>query len=185
MSITIGVALITSISTLSGGLIASLVGLKVQKRQIIAQATLAASEREEQRLLRDADSRRQTYIQFLNQVNDVERLLQKCWEERVPGITDYTSETLEKAWEGAKDLERAANMVALEGPTEVDELARSLYGDIFEEIDSITDAILTSIGNGKTVSDAAPGKRAEHLRSRKHMKSEFISMARKATRADP
>jgi hypothetical protein len=180
MSVTVTVALITSISTLLGGLIASLIGLGVQRQQIAAQAALATSEREEQRLQKAADTRRQTYVQFLNHVNDVERLLDKNWRNRVPDDPNaYAGNAIRETWETAQDLDRAANMVALEGPTEVAEIAKTLYWKMFEEILVITKANTSAFGSGKEAMDAAGERYNECLRVRRLAKHGFISAARK------
>ena len=110
MNVTIAVAIITSLSTLSGGLIAGFVSLQSQKRQIAAQAELATIERKYNRVQQHADSRKQTYVQFLNKVNDVERLLEKCWLEECKSSPQEkrATEASVNAYEASVDLERGA-----------------------------------------------------------------------------
>ena len=174
---TIVVALITSLSTLAGGLIASLISLRVQDKQIALQATLASEERDANRYERQMEARKQACLEFLNKVADIEELLHKCWwEETAQGKEGTLTETFVRVMALTLNLGRSINQVAIEGPVEVAVSADELQRALMKEVEAALDAAYGSPEdqNGKMLLSVDRNKHGKALSRRERAKINFI-----------
>ena len=116
MSTTVAVALITSLSTLCGGVIGSATSL-----------ILSNSQSHKDKLDKRREIRRDAYVQLLNKFDGLVVLLDKCWMTQAPPKYAEVSAELLAVQDGLYELENATNAVQLEGPAEIIEVARPMY----------------------------------------------------------
>lgn len=177
MDATIAVSLITALATLSGGLIAGVISLKVQQRQIEAQHKLSLLEHKEQRDTGRRQVRREAYVQLLTQCDEVIRRFDKCWETRPtatedsPGRSEYV-----EAESGRHEFEVALNTVYLEGPQNVSDAAKELGLALALESLAIAQCFADNIGK----TDPLFKFRPDDVGSQKYdAKRKFIAEAKK------
>jgi hypothetical protein len=181
VNITIAVALITALSTLSGGLIVSAVSLRIHRQQLAAQRQLAADEREEQQRLALRERQRQTYEQLLNRFDEIERALQKCWESHgIPGGDQNISPAMRAALNCIIGFEQMLNVVAIDGPEQVSDLALDLQAVAFTEFRQIISASSTAPDATSPLLKIARDVYVEAVRTRKEAKAKLIKAARAA-----
>ncbi|MEO3769532.1 hypothetical protein [Micromonospora sp. B9E7] len=130
MQDTVAVALITSLSTLAAAALTGLVGALSTRRQLAHQLTVARQESVERRATRRDDLRRDAYVGFLSACDQAYRQLDRRWleaggSEPVPGY--------DEAYAAMRALDEAYNLVLLEGPAEVDSVARSVLTSLTVE----------------------------------------------------
>jgi hypothetical protein len=113
MNTAFAVALVTALSTLFGVAISGTITLLITRNQGKTQLALADSSRTEQRSRDRRQTRRDAYVQFLNQVSLIEQELDKCWVQSSP-ITDVSFVKDPSAIPG--QLDPLVNLVFLEGP---------------------------------------------------------------------
>jgi hypothetical protein len=133
MSTTIAVTLITALSTLAGVSISGYIALRISHSQGKTQITLNQSQLLEQRVIERRQIRRDAYVQFFNQLGVTEQVFASIWMSS-PSISDVDDlkSQLTKMTNSANDLQRASNLVTLEGPREVGLLAIEM-GILFQE----------------------------------------------------
>lgn len=181
MNTTVLVALITSISTLSAGLIAGIISWLIQKRQLVAQTELASAERVEQYRQNRIDTQKQAYIQFMNSFDDAERLVQNCWLER--GVGDEkmpVSDAWRAAFGALFDLEHMINLVAMEGPGEVTKEAMRLYNVLKDELSHVTSISHKEENDGLVLMTSMNGEYKNYLTTRRNTRTNFIDTAHRA-----
>lgn len=123
MSTTIAVTLITAISTLSGAGISGYVAYLISRTQNNSQLEIARNQQLEQRLQGRGQIRRDVYLQYLNQIGAVESVLDGLWRRNLAGV-DTNDGTYENS---ITNLRRAKDVVVLEGPAAVSDLASKLW----------------------------------------------------------
>lgn len=130
MNATVAVALITALSTLAGASIAGIISLRISKGQVQQQSTLAQAEFDSRRKTERRTVRRDAYAQFLARADQVHRRLSNSFVLMVPGEDRATAiETIDNLL----SLDAAADIVDMEGPTDVGAAAQKLRGPLFEE----------------------------------------------------
>lgn len=130
MQDTVAVALITSLSTLAAAALTGLVGALSTRRQLAHQLTVARQESAESRATRRDELRRNAYVGFLSACDQAYRQLDRRWleaggSEPVPGY--------DEAYAAMRAVDEAYNLVLLEGPAEVDSVARSVLTSLTTE----------------------------------------------------
>lgn len=127
MNITVAVGLITAGSTLAGGLIASITSLKSQGKQLREQNAQLKAERLERHDAERRSIRRKAYMEFLNQLDKMDNLIDIWWPE-----TTLIKYDIVKAEGNISDvtmafgvLENLMNIVSLEGPEAVEVAAKN------------------------------------------------------------
>ncbi|MGW3888298.1 hypothetical protein ACWD69_06395 [Micromonospora chokoriensis] len=130
MQDTVAVALITSLSTLAAAGLTGLVGALSTRRQLAHQLTIARQEGVERRATRRDELRRDAYVGFLSACDQAYRQLDRRWleaggSEPVPGY--------DEAYAAMRAVDEAYNLVLLEGPAEVDSVARSVLTSLTTE----------------------------------------------------
>jgi hypothetical protein len=133
MSTTIAVTLITALSTLTGVSISGYIALRISHSQGKTQITLNQSQLLEQRAIERRQIRRDAYVQFFNQLGVTEQVFASIWSSS-PSISDVDDlkHKLKTVENSINDLQRASNLVTLEGPREVGSLAIEM-GILFQE----------------------------------------------------
>lgn len=127
VNIAIAVGLITAGSTLAGGLIASVTALKVQSNQLKEQDSVAKAERAERRDTQRRELRREAYAQFIGRFEELDTLVDDCWdwlrgsksESEPSGIARHVTEKILAARNALSALDSPLNIIALEGPADV------------------------------------------------------------------
>jgi hypothetical protein len=176
------VALITALSTLSGALIAGLISLKAQSRQIKSQADLAEKNRVEERLYAYTESRRQAYIEFLDRVNEIQQMIAKCWlEPCAESKQSPASEISVTAYETITKLEDNISAIELVGPEEVLRAAQIMLNMLIAELKLIQN--ISSLPNtSKSVMEESKGGNVEMLNLRRQLRSDFLLQAQNVLR---
>ncbi|GIJ76772.1 hypothetical protein Xph01_12040 [Micromonospora phaseoli] len=107
---TVAIALITSLSTLTAAGLTGLVTALTVRRQVASQLAAAREERAEQRTMRRAQARRDTYVGFLAACDRAYRALDTEWvgAETAPGE--------DAPYLALRALDEAYNLVLLAGP---------------------------------------------------------------------
>ncbi|MGW3262797.1 hypothetical protein [Streptomyces sp. NPDC001056] len=119
MKDTIAVALITAASTLGGGLTTGGFAMWVNRRQLQTQKFNTEMERLEQRRTHHRDTRKESYLIFLQRVESFQDALRAAWRAQPPSNTDEDNPSLEALLPAMDRLSEALNVVALEGSEEV------------------------------------------------------------------
>jgi gas vesicle protein len=166
MSTTVAVALITSLSTLLGGLIGSVTSLFITNNQ-------SRKERLEKR----REIRRDAYVQFLNKFDEVVVLLDKCWA-RESGLEGSESDEMKAVARGLDELENAMNTAQLEGPAEIVDIARKVYDFLGQEFDLLLLITKEHRTSSRPRFELSDGKYFEARDSRITVKRKFIDAAR-------
>jgi hypothetical protein len=144
---TVIIALITALSTLSGGLIGSVTGLRIHHSQIEVQEKLDNENRMEKRARRRRKLRRQAYVSLLSRLDKIENLIQRCWElTPLPTHDDPIPDTLVEAHDQFAAIAAALNTVRLEGPPSVAEAGEAANEVIRSELSMILMHLLENAG---------------------------------------
>jgi hypothetical protein len=141
VSSTVIVAIVTSVSTLTGALIAGFISFKVQTQQLAVQAALAVSEREEKRSQGRIERRKGAYATFLNSFSDIEEILYRCWheDEALGEENAEISKLQKKLTKATMGLSRQISLLAIEGPFEAWRAAFDLLQVLFMEMTVISE----------------------------------------------
>jgi hypothetical protein len=178
VNITVAVGLITSGSTLAGGLIASMTALKVQKRQTARQDAFAVAERTERQIAQRRTVRREAYVQLLNKFDQVNDLVQECWKSTPPTEPDQPmDETLRAADRGMATFDNAMNTVQLEGPSILVEAAAWANRTFQDEIIHIAQLCIDNMGSKTIMHQIENNKYKGYSSTRLRIKSELIDAA--------
>jgi hypothetical protein len=153
MNSTIAVALITAIATLSGGCIASVTGIIIQRRQIQLQATISVREHKERREVQQRKIRRDVYVKLLAQFEHAEKFLNDCWREPVPATSDEAELLRQKIYEQTYVFNSALIVVYLEGPKDVADAAGGMTNALRDETELINSCARNNIGKGGRLID--------------------------------
>lgn len=138
MNTTLGVALITSLSTLSAGLLASVTSLRIQRRQTDTQLGIALSEQAERKDAQHRQLRRDSYVQLLTRFDEVTSALQSCWERNPPTTPDEPlNEAISQVRNLLSSLDASLNIVLLEGPQSLANAARDMQHIVNAEFDEL------------------------------------------------
>lgn len=138
MSITIAVAIITSISTLAGGLIGSITTIRVQQKQIGNQNSQAEIERIEQRRSQRREIRREAYATILNKYDEIGGLIDSCWRMKPDSKSDGPiTKAILDIEANIRSLDTMTNVVNLEGPQHVADAAKKAYDTLRYEMSEL------------------------------------------------
>jgi len=143
MNVTIGVALITSLSTLSAGALASYTSLRIHRRQVKAQQEMTLSEQAERESARRRQVRRDAYVAVLTHCDEISLILTECWSDE-PDMSMY--ENLAKAKRLIDGMRTLFNVVYLEGPESVWNAARELQRALFRDFADMNNLQITYSG---------------------------------------
>lgn len=119
LSTTITVAIITSLSTLAGVGVSGCVTFFIGRAQAKAQIKLADSSKAEQRFKERQQARRDSYVQFLNQVSRVEQALNLAWQSLTPSTAERSVTMMNAINVELNALTPHVNLIDLEGPASV------------------------------------------------------------------
>jgi hypothetical protein len=109
MNVTLGVALITALSTLSAGALASYTGLRINRRQANLQRDVTIRQ-----LRRDA------YVGLMNYCDELAAVLTECWGSKPPKERQSSLPgPFDKARLLFNSMETPLNTVYLEGPESI------------------------------------------------------------------
>lgn len=137
MNTTITVALITALSTLSGAAATGYLGLLINRAQLRTQQNTGEIDRNEQHEKYLRESRRDAYLAFMGQLRKIEELFDKdLWVRTGFGKEDAISpgEIMYTATVSLVELESHLDLIHLEGPEEVSEIAHDLFSGLHKEI---------------------------------------------------
>jgi hypothetical protein len=171
MDITVAVALITSLSTLGGGLIGS-----------ATSVTINHSQSHKEKLAKRRELRRDAYMQLLNKFDEMVVMLENCW---MLSPSDYYEDASRQALAvntGLFALENATNAVQLEGPAEIIAPAREMYNLLNKEFNLLLDVANENQGKDeirKCFFQLSDKKYFKARDSRPTAKKNFIDAARK------
>jgi len=79
MNTTIAVTIITAVSTLAGGVIASIASIRIQTRQAEAQRNLAADERRDKREASRKEILQQAFVLTVDHQYEMQKHFDECW----------------------------------------------------------------------------------------------------------
>ncbi|MET9516321.1 hypothetical protein [Streptomyces sp. NPDC002994] len=119
----IAVALITSVSTLTGGALTGAIALWVNRAQLVSSRISADADRREQRTSRHRELRRDAYLHFLDHWGKTEDLLVTLWRqpsppaEMIASLRSYNEYS--EAEKAIYEWRQSMNLVVLEGPEDV------------------------------------------------------------------
>jgi hypothetical protein len=138
MNPTVAIALITSLSTLAGAAISGYFTLRISRSNSDNQLILANVERAEERSTTKRQIRRDSYVQFLNQVGSVERHLNTAWRDAAPEELTEIPNIVKPVTAELDVLSGLANIVILEGPRKVSLAAQALQARLaLESVDLV------------------------------------------------
>ncbi|QHC20588.1 hypothetical protein [Streptomyces sp. GS7] len=132
MNQTVVVAIITAIAALSGSGLTAFLNLRSTRLQNGQQLALAREERTERRVEALRQSRRNSYVEFLNNATSVVGAIDKT-RQRDLSDEDF-SRLFSAAWDEANSLVPLINVVSVEGPIEVLGSARKLRTALYDEL---------------------------------------------------
>jgi hypothetical protein len=179
MDLTIAVGLITSGSTIAGGLIASLSTLMAQKNQARHQERLTEAEHRELRNNESIRLRREAYLTLLNKFDEITELTVECWKDRpcvdpqrIPA--NETELALEKS---VKSLDVTLNAVMLEGPAAIIDVAHKAKRIFRDEMLAIARLSLDNAGINNSLQAIDPEEYIKRSEQRISAKYEIIRVA--------
>lgn len=173
-------ALITSISTLAGGLLASITSLRIQRRQTNIQNAIVLSERAEREDANRRQIRRDAYVHLLTCFDGASDALDKCWEAIPPADADGpVSEEVNATRKLLVSLDTALNTVNLEGPPTVYSAATQLSTVINNQLNKLVHLNIDNEGSKEPLFKIA-GPEYKVWKPRLEAKSAFIEVAREA-----
>ena len=135
MSTTVTVAIITSLSTLAGVGVSGCIAFFIGRTQAKTQIKLADSDKTEQRFKERQQTRRDSYVQFLNQVSKVEQTLNVTWQSSAPSTAGKTLTMLNVELNA---LTPHVNLIDLEGPVGVSSVCTELQIRLGLEMTALT-----------------------------------------------
>ncbi|WP_329616547.1 hypothetical protein OG244_28890 [Streptomyces brevispora] len=188
MQNTIAVALITSISTLTGGALTGLVAVWVNRMQLNSARFSADLDRVEQRMSRHRELRRDSYIEFLGHWGKVEDLLVTLWRqpsppaEMVASLRDYRDYS--EAENAIYEWRDAMNLVVLEGPEEVGILALEIYVQEAGYLAKVAETLRANHGSEQSIGQIDRNARNGQNSARYLGRGKFINAATKAVGGD-
>jgi hypothetical protein len=183
MDTTVSVALITSLSTLTAGAIASATTLMINRSQANKENKRLQTERKERYADQKREIRRDAYLQLLGKFDEVDNLMNECWKLYPQGEDAPVRQEMLEAGESINALDYALNVVRLEGPQKVVDAAQEMQllfnGEIVDML-----RLSTSNPNAQKPlylleeNDGNPYGKA--LGGRRNKKEKFIITARQA-----
>jgi hypothetical protein len=148
----IAVALITSISTLSGGAITAFAAVLVGRSNGNNQLVLAAAERVDRLNSTQRQIRRDAYVQYLNQLSSAQRSLDAAWRTVPPA--QFDAELYATPITAELDaLQQMLNLIRLEGPAQVVEPADALQARLTLQSVDLINAARKSKGHAPCIFD--------------------------------
>jgi hypothetical protein len=144
MNTTVIVAIIASLSTLAGAGVSGCLAFFISRAQARTQIKLADSDRTEQRFKERLQARRDSYVQFLNQVSKVEQALHVAWQSNVPSTAEKSLAMINVVNAEVNALTPHVNLIDLEGPAEVAIICGGLQVRLSLEMTALTAAIAFS-----------------------------------------
>jgi hypothetical protein len=148
----IAVALITSVSTLSGGGITAFAAVLVGRSNGNNQLALAAAERADRLNLTQRQIRRDAYVQYLNQLSSTQKSLDAAW--RTVPADQFDADLYATPITAELDaLQGMLNIIRLEGPAEVVEPADALQAKLTLQSVDLIDAARQSKGHAPCIYD--------------------------------
>jgi len=126
MSTTVAVALITAISTLAGGAISGYITFLISRGNNRVQMAVTRENLLDKCLVDRRQIRRTAYVQYLNQLSSAERTLDAAWTAPlVSGVAGHIG-LLKACSKETEALTNPANVVLLEGPSDVSRVILAL-----------------------------------------------------------
>jgi hypothetical protein len=178
MDVAVAVGLITSGSTLTGVIIASVTTVRVQKNQMVHQRALAEAERQEARNAALRTMRHGMYETLLNRIDEITELASACWVDRPCAASSLPANETELALEkGLKTLDGVLNSVMLEGSVSVIEAAHKAKQVFRGEMIQIAKISLGNAGMNTTLQSLAPDEYEKCYERRVSAKYEIIRAA--------
>jgi hypothetical protein len=178
---TVAVALVTSLSTLTAGGLASWVSAWTTSRQLRHQALLAREERAEQRANTYREMRRESYERFLSQADAAYRLLDSGWMARPFREPPHW----EAGFAARRALDEAFIRVRLVGPENVAELGAAVVRGIGDEFRLHARIVRSHPDVTDCAAELDPSARARALQARFATNGEFVGEAQRALGAGP
>ena len=148
----IAVALITSVSTLSGGAITAFAAILVGRSNGNNQLALAGAERVDRLNSAQRQIRRDAYVQYLNQLSFTQRSLDAAWRSIPPAQFDAEAYATPITAE-FDALQQMLNLIRLEGPAQVVEPADALQVRLTLQSVDLIDAARKSKGHAPCIYD--------------------------------
>ncbi|QWA21548.1 hypothetical protein KJK32_10100 [Streptomyces sp. JCM17656] len=135
MNDVVAVALITAMTTLAAGAIAGGFAYAAANRQAESQEGQAREARAEQRVVRHREVRRDVYVRFLNCMDDAHACMNRVWTEKPIPLQESTTGELLAA---ANQVGKMLTVVSLEGPPNVAEVAKVIFGTFVTRPSNLT-----------------------------------------------
>jgi hypothetical protein len=180
MTSTLGVALITSLSTLAGAGVAGCITLAVSRINNGHQLALANAERSERRAASQSEARKDCYVKFLNQLSAVEHALNLTWRNHAPRELRDVPDFVKPVTIELDSLSPLANLVILEGPHPVSFATQTLQVRLMLESVAVLEAAKKSLGNPPCLHDEDEYFKIQMTRA--ESKSSFIKSAQEGIR---
>ena len=170
VDITVAVALITSLSTLGGGLIGSATSILTNNGQA-----------RKEKLAKRREIRRDSYMQLLNKFDELIPLLDDCWMKTpAENNREGGADRVMRARDGLRAVENATNSVQLEGPMEILDPAREMHLLLLNEFGLLLDMITENRNEDvKCCFELADDKYFKKRDSRPIAKRKFLDSGRK------
>jgi hypothetical protein len=182
---TVVIALITALATLGGGRIAAITGLRVQRSQAEIQEKLDSQNRVEKRARRRRKLRRRAYVSLMNRLDEVERLIQVCWElTPLPAQDDPIPDVLAEARDKFAGITSALNTVRLEGPPSVTAAGDAAAGAIRPELNTLLKLLLENAGKHEVLIVLATSEFRQCTQRRQQAKEQLMLAAQATLEQD-
>jgi hypothetical protein len=173
---TVAVALITSLSTLTGAGLASTASAWVTGRQLRHQRELAHEERAERRTVAHRETSRDAYEEFLSRTDAAYRVLDERWFaarfDELPGR--------QAGFAVRRALDEAFVRVQLAGPGDVAETGAEVVRSVGAEFRLHARIVNSSPSATRCAAELDPTARADALRARSTSTTGFVTSARQA-----
>lgn len=140
MTTTVIVAIITSVSTLCGGAIASLTSIAINRHKS-----------DDERITRRREIRRDAYVQLLNEFDKTVSQLDGFWMIDLEADSGPATAQAATTVTSLDSLETAMNVVKLEGPSIIIDAAQKAYDTLNEEFAVLLDIIMVNSRDEKYV----------------------------------
>lgn len=183
MEDTIAVALITASSTLLGGALAAFIAARTTGRQLDSQERQAQQDRSEQRGSRRRELRREAYMQFLNELDSLNRKLAAAWSAPAPSEGNaIIGQFRDTTWQ----LRERSNLIALEGPKSVAIAAEAAVRSALDQVHSLDQvaAIAAHLGSRDVLLELREDEWETHSDRCRRAHQDFLDRARAAMGAD-
>ncbi|MDV6012477.1 hypothetical protein [Haloechinothrix sp. LS1_15] len=176
MNVTVAVAVITSLSTLSGAALTSFAAVRQTSRRMQHELAITREDRADSQRERRRQQRRDSYEKFLSRADAAYRVLDERWRT---SITHHGSSD-EAGFIARRGMDEAVIRVQLEGPRSVADKAAAVVQAISAEFQTCENIASEHANSEQCAAELNPAARTSAVNARFHTTAEFLNTARQA-----